>query len=145
MLRIAHATDIHWFVRPRLSRLPGKRLLGSANLYLGRRRHHFDRDVQDALIAHMLALEPDAVVITGDLTAQALPEEFALAREQLQPVLDRFPTLVQNGNHDVYTGGSARDRRLAEHFGPWLHVPEGDVVARLDRFLAGQKPVAPTA
>lgn len=132
MLRVAHATDIHWFAPPPLSRLAGKRLLGSANLYLARRRFHFDRAVQDALVQQLVDLAPDAVIITGDLTAQALPEEFALAREQLEPVLASTPTLVQNGNHDVYTGGSARDRRLGQWFGPWLHVPEGDTVARMD-------------
>lgn len=132
-IRVAHVTDIHWTLRPPLRRIPGKRVLGAANLYLRGRRHQFPEAVQEALVAHLVALAPDAVVITGDLTATALPDEFAWARRALQPVLDRFPTLVLPGNHDVYTRGARRDRRIAEHFGPWMgldgpHAP----VARLD-------------
>jgi 3',5'-cyclic AMP phosphodiesterase CpdA len=131
MTRIAHATDLHWFVPPTWRRLLGKRTLGTANLYVRGRVHHFSRDVQRAAVAQLCALEPDVVVITGDLTAQALPREFELAREDLAPVLDRFPTLVMNGNHDVYTLGSARKDRISRHFRPWLHrLPSG--IARLD-------------
>lgn len=133
MVRIAHATDIHWFVPPGFSqRLLSKRLLGSANLYLRGRRKHFDSAVQLALVEHLDALDVDAVVITGDLTAQALPEEFELARTVMRPVLDETPTLVQCGNHDVYTGGSSRAGRLEEWFGSWMHLDAHRPVARLD-------------
>ncbi|MFK7931324.1 MAG: metallophosphoesterase [Myxococcota bacterium] len=132
-MRIAHATDIHWFVPPPLPRIPGKRTLGTATLYGRGRRHHFHIDVQTALVDHIVGLEPDLVIITGDLTAQALPEEFELAKTALQPILSRFPTFVQSGNHDVYTGGSFRTRRLAAYFAEWMHETDGDPVARLDQ------------
>lgn len=132
MVRIAHATDIHWFVPPPLRQQSAKRLLGSANLYLAGRRHHFDRGVQDALVAAIVAQAPDVVVISGDLTATALPAEFEVALAALQPVLTRFPTFIVPGNHDVYTRGAQRDHRIARWFRPWMHggTPEG--VARLD-------------
>ncbi|MFT7518634.1 MAG: 3',5'-cyclic AMP phosphodiesterase CpdA [Kiritimatiellia bacterium] len=130
-MRIAHATDIHWFLRPSLSRLLGKRLLGTANLYLRGRRHHFTRQVQDALVAHIVELNPDLVIVTGDLTAQALPEEFSLAKEQLNPVLKRFPTVLMPGNHDAYTGGSIRDKRMLHYFKRWMYLQDGPV-GRLD-------------
>lgn len=129
-MRIAHATDIHWFCPPGLRDATVKRALGTANLYLMRRRHHFDRTVQQALVDHLVGLAPDAVMITGDLTAQALDSEFRLAREQLAPVLDTVPTFIIPGNHDLYTPGAARDDRIAQHFGPWLH--RGDGLHRLD-------------
>jgi 3',5'-cyclic AMP phosphodiesterase CpdA len=130
-VRIAHATDIHWFVPPTLGRLLNKRLIGTANLYLAGRRHHFDRRAQRALVEAIAAQQPDALVITGDLTAQALPEEFALARAELAPVLDAWPTLIQCGNHDVYTRGARREGRLQATFGAWMHpTPAG--IARLD-------------
>lgn len=131
MIRVAHATDIHWFVPPPWTRLWGKRTLGTANLYLRDRRHHFDARVQDELVAALAATNPDAVVITGDLTAQALPEEFALAHHKLAPLLAGQPSFVQSGNHDVYTLGAAREDRIAAHFGPWLHRRPGGL-ARLD-------------
>lgn len=132
MIRLVHATDLHWFLPPPLSRIPGKRLLGTANLYLRGRAHHFDREVQQAAVRDMLAQEPDLAVITGDLTAQALPEEFALARADLQPLLSEVPTLVMNGNHDVYTTGAARADRIAQHFGAHLHLVGQSRIGRLD-------------
>jgi 3',5'-cyclic AMP phosphodiesterase CpdA len=132
MIRLAHATDIHWFVPPRWSRLASKRLLGTANLYLGRRRRHFSAEVQAHLVRDLATVGADAIILTGDLTAQALPEEFALARESLEPLMAEVPTLVQIGNHDVYTGGSHREGRIREWFADVMHIPDGDVLARLD-------------
>jgi 3',5'-cyclic AMP phosphodiesterase CpdA len=130
MIRVVHATDIHWFVPPRLRQLASKRLIGSVNLYLRGRRHHFDDRVQDALVRSMLDAAADVVLISGDLTAQAIHREFELALAKLSPLLAR-PALVQAGNHDVYTRGSSTHDRIAQHFGPWLHRrPDG--LARLD-------------
>lgn len=120
-MRIAHCTDIHWTTDVPLLRLPGKRMLGTANQVLRGRRHHFPRAVQQELVEHLLRLDPDLFILTGDLTAQALPEEFELAREDLAPVLDRIPTVILPGNHDVYTRGAQREDRIARYFGPWLH------------------------
>ncbi|MBN2798937.1 MAG: metallophosphoesterase family protein [Deltaproteobacteria bacterium] len=119
-MKIAHLTDLHWMTPPSPTRLVGKRLLGSANLYLRGRRRHFQREVQRAAVERVVALAPDMVVISGDLTAQALPEEFRLARGCLDPILSRFPTLLVPGNHDVYTRGAAREDRIRELFAPWL-------------------------
>ncbi len=120
-MRIAHATDIHWFVPPRLAELGPKRVLGTANLYVRGRRRDFSRDVQRALVAHLLAVAPDLVLITGDLTSQSLPSEFAVARQDLGPLLDSVPTFVIPGNHDVYTRGAQRGRFMEGTFGPWMH------------------------
>lgn len=131
-MRIAHATDIHWQTPPSLREvITVKRALGSANLYLRGRRHEFQRTVQSALVDHLVALEPDLVLITGDLTATALHSEFALAKESLAPVLDTTPTLVIPGNHDVYTPGAKREFRMKGHFEQWMGLEDGPV-ARLD-------------
>lgn len=131
MMRIAHATDIHWMCPPPLSSLLGKRLLGSLNLYLANRRHHFSEEVQDALVQAIDATSPDLVLITGDLTAQALPAEFDTALRKLGPLLDRFPTFLQAGNHDVYSADAVRGRYLESRFGRWLHQGPGPL-AHLD-------------
>jgi 3',5'-cyclic AMP phosphodiesterase CpdA len=132
-VRIAHATDIHWFVAPRLGHHAAvKRVFGTANLYLRGRRHQFGHTVQDALVAHLVELRPDLVLITGDLTSQALPEEFEKARKALEPVLATVPTLVLPGNHDVYTAESVRARRMAQWFGPWMGLDGPLPIARRD-------------
>ena len=132
-VRIAHVTDIHWTLRPRVRTLASKRLLQQANQIVGRRAKHFCTDVQNHLIEHLVELAPDALFVTGDLTTTALEEEFILAKAALQPLLESTPTLVIPGNHDVYTRGSVREQRMQKHFSPWMgldgpHAP----VARLD-------------
>jgi len=129
-MRIAHATDIHWFAPPSLRDITVKRTFGTANLYLMGRRTHFDLTVQNALVQHILELAPDLLIITGDLTAQALDTEFAIARAALAPVIDAMPVFVIPGNHDLYTPGSQRTNRIAKHFGPQLH--RDGVIHRLD-------------
>jgi 3',5'-cyclic AMP phosphodiesterase CpdA len=129
-VRVAHATDIHWFVPPRAGQMTVKRLLGSANLYLRGRRHDFDEGVQSALVDHLVDLEPDLVIVTGDLTAQATPEEFDKARQALAPVLDTLETFVIPGNHDVYTPGALRERRIERYFGPWMGLDDSPIGRR---------------
>ncbi|MBX2800923.1 MAG: metallophosphoesterase [Myxococcales bacterium] len=130
-MRLAHATDIHWFARPRLGQLAFKRVLGTANLYLRGRRHSFSRSVQRQLVQHIRAIAPDAVMITGDLTAQALPAEFEMARDDLKPMLDALPTFVVPGNHDVYTAATQRQRAMQQWFEPWMGLQDSGL-ARID-------------
>ena len=53
-----------------------------------------------ACVRHVLALkqQPDAVVITGDLTDSGQPEEYALLRELIAPL--EMPVYLIPGNHD---------------------------------------------
>lgn len=145
--RIAHATDIHWHERPSLNRLSPKRMLGGANLYLRGRVNHFDRRVQSSLVQAMIDARPDVALFTGDLTAEALPTEFALAHTALAPLFAAVPSFVQNGNHDVYTFGAARARRIENRFGPWMHLrPSGlGVMTRPGVHVVGLDPTRPHA
>ncbi len=136
--RIAHITDIHVERWPGWRNLFNKRLVGSTNLYLLGRRGHFTPEVQQEMVQAVLRLAPDLVVVTGDLTAQATPEEFEAARELLDPILSRIPTVILPGNHDTYTRGASREDRTTKVFhphageGPWprLHDHLGmDVIA----------------
>lgn len=131
-MRIAHITDIHFYVPPRIGQLPGKRLLGTANLYLRGRRHEFSPQVQACVVQTLQDLKPDAVVISGDLTAQATAEEFDAAFTALRPVLDSVPTFVIPGNHDVYTRGAQQTQRIRERFGAWMAIDEATGIGRLD-------------
>lgn len=118
-MRIAHITDIHVMVRPSLKDVSIKRLLGTANLFLAGRRKHFSKDVQSALVEHVTGQTPDAIICTGDLTAQATPAEFEAAHRLLSPLFSRFPSVLIPGNHDVYTPQNARERSIEALFGQW--------------------------
>ncbi|MEQ1504120.1 MAG: metallophosphoesterase [Myxococcota bacterium] len=131
-VRIAHATDIHWFVPPSWGDFAPRRVIGTLNLYARGRRHEFDDQVQDALVAHLRSLAPDLVLITGDLTAQALRSEFAKALKALSPLLDTVPTLILRGNHDAYTPGAERLRLFANTFGAWSGQADASGVVRVD-------------
>ena len=119
-MKIAHITDIHVHAPPRLSEIHGKRLLGTANLYLLGRKSKFSLDVQQAAVQSVVEANPDVVVFTGDLTAQALDAEFSAARELLDPILSRFPTVMVPGNHDTYVRESTPGNRMRELFGEWM-------------------------
>lgn len=119
-LKIVHLTDLHVQTRPRVQDLFGKRLLGSANLYLLGRRHKFSLRAQHAAVEATLIEKPDAVVITGDLTAQALDGEFQAARALLDPILSRYPTVMIAGNHDTYVREATPGHRMRAHFATWM-------------------------
>ena len=62
---------------------------------------------------------PDLIVCTGDLTAQATDEEFRKAHEILSPLFERFDSVVIPGNHDTYTAKACTERRIEALFGTW--------------------------
>ena len=119
-MKIAHITDIHIQTSPRLGELTTKRLLGTANLYLLGRKSKFSRSAATAAVEAVVAGEPDVVVITGDITAQALDAEFSQARSLLDPILGRFPTVMIPGNHDTYVRENIPGDRMREIFGAWM-------------------------
>ncbi len=87
--RIAHLADLHF------GTVPG----GAA----------------EALASDLHAQEPDAVVVTGDLTQRARPEEFAAARRFFDGLA--MPVLAIPGNHDIPAGDLFE--RLGDPFGRW--------------------------
>src|SRR5262249_10643296 len=91
------------------------------------------------VVERVLSLAPDHVLISGDLTTTALPDEFREARAALADLLiDSSRVTVIPGNHDRYTTGSVRHRQFEEGFGvfapqgpyPWLR-PIDDATAIL--------------
>jgi 3',5'-cyclic AMP phosphodiesterase CpdA len=119
-MRIVHLTDLHVECTPSPAELLGKRLIGSVNLYLLGRSSHFTVAAQEAAVAAALAQRPDAVVITGDLTAQCTDGELERARALLAPLLDAVPTVILAGNHDTYVSEPAPGSRLRAVFGAWM-------------------------
>jgi 3',5'-cyclic AMP phosphodiesterase CpdA len=128
-LRIVHLSDIHvWRYSYNPLRLFNKRVIGVASLMAGR-AERFRLERLDAVVQRVKALEPDHILITGDLTTTALPQEFADARSALAPLLvDNSRVTVIPGNHDRYTHGSVRYQSFEKAFGdcmpslvfPWV-------------------------
>jgi hypothetical protein len=134
-LRIIHLSDIHvWRYAFNPWHLLNKRALGMISLVV-RRARKFRLERLHEVVERVRALEPDHVLITGDLTTTALPAEFRAAREALAVLLaDPSRVTVIPGNHDRYTFRAMRDRHFEEWFGefapsgsyPWLRPLDGD-------------------
>ena len=127
-------------------RLFSKRLLGMSSLVLGRARR-FRLERVPELVEQVRSLDPDHILITGDMTTTALPAEFRAARAALKDWLDDPARVtIVPGNHDRYTFRAHRSRRFEEYFGdfspagpyPWLRMlEEGTAILGLDPTRAG--------
>ncbi|MEM9021980.1 MAG: metallophosphoesterase [Planctomycetota bacterium] len=110
-MRIVLLGDIHfyrlWFAPWHLL---SKRILGHTNLLLNRRKV-FRHELFAELVHRAVALNPDRVLLSGDLTTTALKQEFLDCAEALRPLTDQVKTLMVPGNHDRYTFTSRRVRR----------------------------------
>ena len=81
--------------------LANKRLLGYLS-WRRRRRAEHRVEVLDALKRDLLGTCPGHLVITGDLTQIALPDEFRQARAWLDSLGSPGEVTVVPGNHDAY-------------------------------------------
>jgi 3',5'-cyclic AMP phosphodiesterase CpdA len=134
-MRLLHISDLHfWHITFNPFRLAGKRLFGTAGLILSRSRK-FRMETMPAVLERVREVEPDHILITGDLTTTALDEEFRAARRALS-ALNCTPSslTIIPGNHDRYTRGATRGRLFEKYFGdyspsedyPWLKWLSGD-------------------
>lgn len=141
-VRIIHLSDIHvWRYAYNPVRLFSKRSVGIFELLIGRARK-FRLERLGEVVTHVRGLEPDHLLITGDLTTTALPSEFAAARAALADLLtDPQRATILPGNHDRYTTGSVRGQKFERTFGafmpaptfPWLrHLDEETAILGLD-------------
>ena len=130
-MRIVHLTDLHVQHMPRIRELVPKRVVGTANLVLGGRRHHFSVAAQNAAVQAALEQAPDLVVVTGDLTAQALDSEFEAARTLLRPLAEVCPLFVIPGNHDTYVPESFPGARMRAVMGEWM-APTAPALVHFD-------------
>ncbi|MDB5446500.1 MAG: hypothetical protein JWQ97_1817, partial [Phenylobacterium sp.] len=111
--RLAHISDLHLPPPVRQGvELEPKRLLSRLAWRRKRRRH--EPQALAAIVADMTAARPDHIVITGDLTNFATPEEFAAARRWLEALAPAQAVTVSPGNHDALAGAAGEAR-----FAPW--------------------------
>jgi 3',5'-cyclic AMP phosphodiesterase CpdA len=128
-VRILHFSDPHvqlprWRERS-LRELGPLRALATVELWKGRGRDYDGAlEVLHRIIRGADAHRADLVVCTGDLTQLAMEEEFALARDAVAPLGDRFVTIA--GNHDRYPVAGAPNKLFEQCFPPRT-LPDGFV------------------
>ncbi|MBI5542982.1 MAG: metallophosphoesterase [Deltaproteobacteria bacterium] len=124
-MRLIHLSDVH--VQIDYASLPlrryGWRRAVAQLEWVGLRRAQRFHNALGALkqIVHEIQeLRPDHVLLTGDLTALAVEEEFACARAALEPIARPGLLTVIPGNHDRYTSHAMAGRRFERHFADLL-------------------------
>ena len=122
MFRLAHFSDPHIAPLPKVrpAQIANKRFLGWLS-WKRRRRHVHRREILDALAADLRGQAPDHVVVTGDITNIALPEEFRQAGDWLAALGAADWISVVPGNHDAYVA-----LPWAEGLGTWAAYMSGD-------------------
>jgi 3',5'-cyclic AMP phosphodiesterase CpdA len=121
-ITIAHLSDLHLPLPGRLGALDllNKRLLGWANLRLLRSGTHRLEPFK-LLLSRVVELDPDLVLISGDLTNLALPAEYKQIDQLLgQAGLKPETTLLLPGNHDRYTPQADQSGAFETGLARWL-------------------------
>lgn len=132
MVRLVHFSDVHVQVDYRSE--PwwplGWRRWAALVEMIGMRRERRYQEAEATLARladEAVRHKADHVILSGDLTAMALDEEFRRARAALAPVAKgprEFSVIP--GNHDVYAPDAWNEDRFGRHFGDFLHseLPE---------------------
>jgi len=112
VLRLAHLSDLHHQIEWQKRSLWSSGWRGAPGRFelhaLGRLRRFAGVEQRIArLVDQVLALAPDRVVITGDLTALGDEHELRIARALLEPFIAAGLLVVIPGNHDRYTDARA--------------------------------------
>jgi 3',5'-cyclic AMP phosphodiesterase CpdA len=71
----------------------------------------FKKDVFERAVEEVNSLNPDAVIVTGDLTENGMLNEFEKAKEQLKKIKIKN-VIVQSGNHDYRNTGYLLFKKL---------------------------------
>lgn len=126
MFTLAHLSDLHLALTPKVSELPSKRGLGFINWQ--RKRKYIHRpDVLAEIARDLRARSVDHITVTGDLTNFSLPGEYAWARRWLETIGRSGEVTVVPGNHDVYVRGA--EELPAKFWGEYMRGDDG-----LERF-----------
>ncbi len=90
----------------------------------------FDPALLSAAVNEILDLQPDLVVVAGDLTQEGYAEEFEMARDFLRPLREALTTVIVPGNHDSKNVGYLH---FHDHFGKGNTDSKGDFSLSLTR------------
>lgn len=105
-MRLLHISDVHFYAfYGSFNGLFNKRLLGNFHGLLYR-QFSYDRRFADQFITKAEKLQPDSVIISGDLTTTAHEKEFSLASHFIKKLQAFTKVFVVPGNHDAYLSSS---------------------------------------
>lgn len=90
----------------------------------------FDPALLSAAVDEVLDLQPDLVVVAGDLTQEGYAGEFEMARDALRPIREALTTVIVPGNHDSKNVGYLH---FLDHFGKGTTGSKGDSTLSLSR------------
>lgn len=113
-MRIAHISDFH-FTKLTINplRLFPKRVFGHLN-WLFHRKNNFCHRQLEELPDLFRSLNVDLILMGGDFTSSAMPEEFELAQRWTKVLSS--PWIAIPGNHDKYTQMSVRNKLFSQYF-----------------------------
>lgn len=119
-----HITDLHfWEIVRNPAMLWNKRFLGNINV-IYRRRHEFHMEMALPYGEHLASLGIKDLVIGGDFTSTATPNEFRRGRAFTDSLADAGLNVhLLPGNHDVYTFEFLGTQRFKQHLG--TYIPTG--------------------
>ncbi|WP_455480429.1 metallophosphoesterase family protein [Bartonella sp. B12(2025)] len=119
MFYLAHISDVHLspLPQPCLFELFGKRLTGYLN-WKRKRKGQMARNVLETLMDTLKKINPDHLVISGDLVNLALDKEFEQARSWLLNQDNPQNISLTFGNHDAYVRGTFQ--KACTLFQPWI-------------------------
>ncbi len=92
--------------------MPGLTIAQLSDIHCG--SPFFDPNLLTVAVNEVLDLDPDLVVIAGDLTQEGYAPEFETARDALRPIMERLTTVIVPGNHDSKNVGYLH---FLDHFG----------------------------
>jgi 3',5'-cyclic AMP phosphodiesterase CpdA len=122
MFVLAHISDLHLALTPRVSELASKRGLGFINWQ--RKRKYIHRPEALNTIARDLRTRPaDHIAVTGDLVNFSVPGEYAWAKHWLESIGRPDNVTVVPGNHDVYVRGV--EEFPAKFWGDYMRGDDG--------------------
>ncbi|MCB1479459.1 MAG: metallophosphoesterase [Rhodobiaceae bacterium] len=128
MFVIAHLSDPHLPISGRLGagEYFSKRLIGYVNWIRGRHTIHRG-DIAEALVADLLAQNPDHIAMTGDLVNVGANREWEPARVYMRALGTPDNVSAVPGNHDAYVGGALAGMR--ETYAPYTSLDKERVSA----------------
>jgi 3',5'-cyclic AMP phosphodiesterase CpdA len=120
MFRLAHVTDPHFrsFTGARPWQFLNKRMLGTLNIALFRRRKH-RMELLEALRRDLAGRGADHLALTGDLGNVSLESEWLAARRWIEGYASPEAVTVIPGNHDTYIAPVVRARTFERVFAPY--------------------------
>lgn len=113
-MKILHLSDLHFPTSLPFFQLKGKMFVGYLNYNL-RRKSKYPKKVLDSILTFIQETNPDAIVVSGDLTNVSHEEEFKKAKK----ILNELPlekVFYIPGNHDRYVKESSGENALYERY-----------------------------